>query len=111
LNLLSFLCALAPLRETNSSDNNRQRKRRQLTGRAKYSSFPILAPFRHPSLTLPGLHPSVHRIPEYFNAIGRGGIGCVLIFQSVVVTGQSLGDELARHRGFGNASPKPAPHI
>jgi len=31
LNLLSFLCAFVSLRETNSSDNNRQRKRRQQT--------------------------------------------------------------------------------
>jgi len=30
-----------------------------------------LTPFRHPSLALLGLHPSVHRIPENFNAIGR----------------------------------------
>ncbi|MFM8478907.1 MAG: hypothetical protein ACKOEO_24235 [Planctomycetaceae bacterium] len=33
----------------------------------------MLTPFRHPSLSLQGIHPSVHRIPENFNAIGHAG--------------------------------------
>gem|GEM_PF-6274509 len=38
---------------------------------AEVSEYSGLTTFHHPSLALPGLHPSVHRIPENFNAIGR----------------------------------------
>jgi hypothetical protein len=62
------LCAFAPLREVRSW--NRQTLESGQSGMLSYWLPVSLTSFHHPSLALPGLHPSFHRIPENFNAIG-----------------------------------------
>jgi hypothetical protein len=63
------LAAFAPLREVNSS--NRQTLESGQSGMLSDCLPVSLTPFRHPSLALPGLCPSVHRISMNFNALGR----------------------------------------
>ena len=69
------LGAFAPLREVKSW--NRKTLESGQSGMLSYWLPVSLTPFHHPSLALPCVHPSVHRIPENFNAIGLppNGIG------------------------------------
>jgi hypothetical protein len=53
----------------------------------------FLSPFHHPSLALPSLHPSVLRIPENFNAIGRKPNGIEVLNITAKKRARRTGDQ------------------